>query len=83
MYKVRNDIYPESITSMFELSNNGSYELRSNNLNYALRKTNTDFLKNNISCSAERLRNKLPINAKGKDLFLHQFTSILRESNIV
>ena len=29
MYKVRINIYPEGITNMFELSNNGNYELRS------------------------------------------------------
>ena len=68
LYKVRNNIYPETINSMFELSNNGNYELRSDNLSYALKKPNTNLLKKSISYSAGRLKIKLPINAKGKDL---------------
>ena len=40
---------------MFELSNNGNYELRRSNLNYALQKPNTNFLKKSISYSAGRL----------------------------
>ena len=51
MYKVRNNIYPERITSMSELNSNGNYELRSNNLNLALQKTNTNFIQKSIGIS--------------------------------
>ena len=55
MYKVRNNIYPETIMSMFVLSNNGNYKLQTNNLNYAFQKPNTNFLQKSISYSAGRL----------------------------
>ena len=49
IYKVRNNIYPESRTSMLELSNDENYELRSNVLNYALQKLNTNVFRRSIS----------------------------------
>ena len=48
-------IYPESRTSMFELSNNGDYELRNINLNYAFQNPNANFLKKSIGYSSRRL----------------------------
>ena len=49
IYKVRNNIYLESRTSMFELSNNGNHELQSYDLNYALQKPNINFLRRSNS----------------------------------
>jgi hypothetical protein len=45
MYKIRNNEFPECLTSMFNISNNKHYNLRSNELDFALRKPNTNDLK--------------------------------------
>ena len=43
MYKIRNNEFPECLTSMFNTSNNKNYNVRSNELDFALPKPNTNY----------------------------------------
>ena len=58
MYKVKNNEFPESQTSMLNTSNNKN--LRSNELDFALPKPNTNYLKKSFSYSGAALWNDLP-----------------------
>jgi hypothetical protein len=49
MYKIRNNEFPECLTSMFSTSNNKNYNLRSNELYFVLPKPNTNYLKKKAS----------------------------------
>lgn len=79
MYKVKNGLMPESMTSLFTLLNNESYPLRSNMNNFSLNKPKTNFLKKSISYSAAMCWNNLSMECKVKELSLNQFKAILRE----
>jgi hypothetical protein len=58
MYKIRNNEFPECLTSMFNTSNNKNYNLRSNKLDFALPKPNTNYLEKKLQlfrcCALER-----------------------------
>ena len=43
MYKIRNNEFPECLTSMFKTSNNKNYKLRSNALDFAFFTSKTDY----------------------------------------
>ena len=44
MYKIRNNLLPEGITNMFNVSNNVRYNLRSDDRDYLLQKPQVDTL---------------------------------------
>ena len=67
---------------MFELSNNGNYELRCSNLIYALQNQILFFLRKVLVIQLGGW-NKFPIDVIDKDLSLYKFTSPLQKSNLV
>ena len=76
MYKIRNNEFPECLTSMFNTSNNKNYNLRSNELDFALPKPNTNYLKKSFSYSGAALWNDLPKCAKDRAISVGQFKDI-------
>ena len=66
MHKIKHDELLDSTNSMFNVSNNTSYNVSSNNLDYTMSKPNTNFIEKNIYYSAARLWNNLPIWLKRK-----------------
>jgi hypothetical protein len=77
MYKIRNNEFPESLTSMFNTSNNKNYNLRSNELDFSLPKPNTNYLKKSLSYSGAALWNDLLECAKDRAISVGQLTAIL------
>ena len=57
MHLVRNNNLPESMTSMFKLSNNMNYNLSGNEVNFDVQKPHTNFMKKSISYSGAILWN--------------------------
>ena len=68
MYKIKNNKFSESMTSMFNTSKNKNYNLRNNAVDFAIPKPNTNFLKRNISYSGVNLWNDLQKYAKEKQI---------------
>ena len=79
MHKVRNNELAESVTSMFSISNNPNYNLRSNKINFDLPRPKTNFSKKSISYSGPMLWNSLPKHAKDRDISSGQFKNILND----
>jgi hypothetical protein len=79
MYKIRNNEFPECLTSMFNTSNNKNYNLRSNKLDFALPKPkpNTKYFLKSFKYSGAALWNDLPKCAKDRAISVGQCRAIL------
>jgi hypothetical protein len=77
MYKIRDNDLPECLASMFNISNNQNYNLRSNELDFSIPKPNTNYLKKSFSYSGAALWNDLPKCAK-EATSISQFRAILK-----
>ena len=81
MHKIRNnDGLPEGLTSMFTMTNNSNYNLRSNEIDFAMSKPNTNYLKKSFSYSGASFWNSLPKKAKLNHLSRGEFRAILSSS---
>ena len=77
MYKIRNNELSECMASMFNVTNNTNYNLRSNKVDFALPKPNTNCLKNTISYWGAKLCNNLPKSVTEKQISVGQYRTIL------
>jgi hypothetical protein len=81
MYKIRNNDIMESMTSMFNVSQNTHYSLHSNKIDFDLQKPNTNFMKKSISYPGAILWNDLPKLEKEKHISIGRFKTIVNSNN--
>ena len=77
MYKIKNGEYLANISNIFNVANNQTYSLRSNNTGSPFDKPKSNFLKKGISYSGAKTWNDLPRTLKDRNISLWQFRTLL------